>query len=397
MNPDAPRAQLPGLTSIRFLAAVWVAIFHAQAMRIFFGPEWFQLLASIGDMGVHFFFVLSGFIMVYTYSGRRESLRDFWQTRFARIYPAFIFSLLLMTPGFFYVSLKMDVAKVVPEWVWPAAHLKLSVLLALALLQTWIPQNAMAWHMPTWSLSNEAFFYFLFPFLLPVFGRFSKKQLLAIVPACFILGVAASGVYNWIQPDGPMARNSHQIVPWLYFLKFHPLSRVAEFLLGMACGVLFVRGERNHRWAWPLVVAGVAMAAAAGTVLHRNPELVLHAAVIAPAFAAIIYGVALRPTGLGLMETKFFVLLGEASYSFYLLHSMVISAFGAFFHDTSGGLRHQNLFVLLPVLATTALVSIGVYKFIEQPLRRVLRPKRAVKKEEPAPAVPPGGGIGVPA
>ena len=92
MNPDAIRPQLPALTSIRFLAAAWVAIFHAQAMRVFFGPEWFQLVAYIGDMGVHFFFVLSGFIMVYTYSGRLESRRDFWQARFARIYPCLLYT-----------------------------------------------------------------------------------------------------------------------------------------------------------------------------------------------------------------------------------------------------------------------------------------------------------------
>ena len=387
INPEAFRPQLPALTSIRFLAAAWVAIFHAQAMRIFFGPVWFQLIASIGDMGVHFFFVLSGFIMVYTYSGRLESRRDFWQARFARIYPAFIFSLLLMAPGFYYVSLKLDVTKIVPEWVWPAAHLKLTTVLALTLLQTWIPQNSMALHMPTWSLSNEAFFYFLFPFLLPVFSRFSRKQLLAIVPACFILGATASILYNWIQPDGPMARNSHQIVPWLYFMKFHPLSRVAEFLLGMACGVMFLQRQHNHRRAWPLIAAGVALVVVAGTFLHRNPELVLHASVIAPAFAAIIYGVALRPAGLGVLETKWFVLLGEASYSFYLLHALVISAFTRYFQDASGALRHQNALGLLLVMGTTAAVSIGVYKLIEKPMRRVLRPKPAAGKESaPAPA-----------
>ena len=387
MSLDAPRPQLPALTSIRFLAAVWVALFHAQAMRVFFGPEWFQVFASIGDMGVHFFFVLSGFIMVYTYSGRLESRRDFWQARFARVYPAFIFSLLLMGPGFFYVSLKMDVAKVVPEWVWPAQHLKVSVLLALTMLQTWIPRNAMAWHMPTWSLSNEAFFYFLFPFLLPVFGRFSRKQLLAVIPACFILGIAASGLYNWYQPDGPGARNSHEIVPWLYFIKFHPLSRVSEFLLGMACGMVFVQSQRKRSLGWPLIAVGVALTGVAGTLLHRNVSLVLHPAVIAPAFAAIIYGVALRPMALGALENKFFVLLGEASYSFYLLHSGVIGAFGMYFHDASGALRRQNALGLFLMLATTALVSIGVYAGIERPMRRVLRPKKKERAATP-PATP---------
>jgi peptidoglycan/LPS O-acetylase OafA/YrhL len=380
MTLDAPPPQLPALTSIRFLAAAWVAVFHAQAMRVFFGPEWFQVLASIGDMGVHFFFVLSGFIMVYTYSGRLDSRLDFWQARFARIYPAFIFSLLLTAPGFFYVLLKLDVAKIVPEWVWPAHHLKVSIPLALTMLQTWIPQNSMAWHMPTWSLSNEAFFYFLFPFLLPVFGRFSRKQLLAIVPACFVVGIAASVLYNWYQPDGPLARNSHQIVPWLYVMKFHPLSRMWEFLLGMACGMIFLRSQRNQSLAWPLIATGVALAAVAGTLLHRNVALVLHPAVIAPAFAAIIYGVALRPAGIGVLETKFFVLLGEASYSFYLLHTMVIGGFGKYFRDASGNLRHQDALGLFLMLGTTALVSIGVYKGIERPMRRILRPKREGQK-----------------
>jgi peptidoglycan/LPS O-acetylase OafA/YrhL len=386
MSPDFRRPQLPALTSIRFLAAVWVAIFHAQAMRVFFGPEWFQVVASIGDMGVHFFFVLSGFIMVYTYSGRLQSRREFWQARFARIYPAFIFSLLLMGPGFLYVSLKMDVAKVVPEWVWPAQHLKLSAVLALTMLQTWIPRNAMAWHMPTWSLSNETFFYFLFPFLLPVFGRFSRKQLLAIIPACFFLGLAASIFYNVYQPDGPGARNAHQIVPWLYFMKFHPLSRMWEFFLGMACGTIFFGAQNQSRLAWPLIAAGLAFTSVAGALIHRNPELVLHPAVIAPAFAAIIYGVGLRPAGLAALENKFFVLLGEASYSFYLLHGLVIGLMGKFFHDAAGVPRHQNALGLLLLLATTALVSIGVYKGIERPLRRILRPKR--RELQPAPILP---------
>ena len=90
MNTTQSRPQLPALTSLRYLAAVWVAIFHAQAMRAFFGPEWLQPIGMVGYLGVSFFFVLSGFILVYTYAGRVVSLREFWQLRFARIYPAFV-------------------------------------------------------------------------------------------------------------------------------------------------------------------------------------------------------------------------------------------------------------------------------------------------------------------
>jgi len=388
MNLTPTRSQMPALTSLRFLAAAWVAIFHAHAMKAFLGPAWFQHIAVIGYLGVNFFFVLSGFILVYTYSDRMVSLREFWQSRFARIYPAFLFSLLLAAPGFFYVCLKMDVAKTVPEWIWPAAHLKIAALTTLAMVQTWIPQNSMAWHMPTWSLSNEAFFYLLFPFLLPAFGRFSRRQLLAILPTGFVFGLIVTGLYNGIQPDGALPVDPHAIAPWQYFVKFNPLLRLPEFLMGMACGVLFVRNGHSRKFAWPLLVGSVGMIALAAAILDRNSSLLLHAAVLGPAFAAMVYGVALRPAGLGFLEKRFFVLLGDASYSFYLLHSMVIGAFTGFFHDAAGNLRYQNpLWFLLPV-ATITLISLLVYRFIEQPMRRVLRPKRKVESEE-GPATAP--------
>jgi peptidoglycan/LPS O-acetylase OafA/YrhL len=379
MDPDSRRPLLPALTSVRFLAAAWVAVFHAQAMKIFVGPAWFQSLSSIGYLGVNFFFVLSGFILVYTYSGRTISRRRFWQARFARIYPALAFSLLLMTPSFFYVCLKMDVARVVPEWVWPAAHLKLSALLTVLMLQTWIPQNSMAWHMPTWSLSNEAFFYLLFPFLLPVFGRLSRKSLLAVLPAGFFFGVAISAIYGWLQPDGAIALNSHVIATWRYFISFNPLLRLPEFLMGMACGVLYLRSGRDRRRAWPLILAGSAMVVVMAVILHRNPNTVFHAALLGPAFAAIIFGAALQPAGLAVLGKRFFVLLGDASYSFYLLHPMVIAAYTRFFQDRAGNLRHQNLPGIVLLLATISAVAILSYKLIETPLRRVLGPKRDEK------------------
>ena len=391
MNTAQSRQQLPALTSLRYLAAVWVAIFHAQAMRVFFGPEWFQPIAMVGYLGVSFFFVLSGFILVYTYADRTVSRREFWQLRFARIYPAFLFSLLLTGPGFFYVCLKLDVAKTVPEWIWPAAHLKIAAITTLAMVQTWIPQNSMAWHMPTWSLSNEAFFYLLFPFMLPAFLRLSRKQLAAVLPVGFAFGLFVTLLYRAWNPDGALALDAHAIAPWQYFVKFNPVLRLPEFLMGMACGVLFLRSTPKRRWAWPLILGGVAMVAVAATVLHRNPFLLLHAAVVGPAFAAIVYGVALQPAAGALLENRFFVLLGDVSYSFYLLHPLVISSYIGFFHDGAGGLRRQNpLWFLLPI-ATITVISFLVYRFIEQPMRRVLRPQRKEKAQQIALATPRKG------
>src|SRR5438105_5116432 len=95
MNIEASRPRLPALTSLRFFAAFHVFIFHVQAIVAVFGPAWYQRLASIGYVGVSFFFVLSGFILVYTYEGKPIMARDFWRARFARVYPAYAFALLL--------------------------------------------------------------------------------------------------------------------------------------------------------------------------------------------------------------------------------------------------------------------------------------------------------------
>ena len=131
MDLSDARPRLPALTSLRFFAAFHVVIFHFQAMQIFIGPAWFQKLSSIGYVGVSFFFVLSGFILVYTYAGRPIVLNNFWRARFARIYPSYAFSLLVTAPFFFYAVLTMNI----PFFVWAKAHLKLASALVLSLLQ----------------------------------------------------------------------------------------------------------------------------------------------------------------------------------------------------------------------------------------------------------------------
>ena len=69
MELNANRPRLPALTSLRFFAALHVVIFHLYTMHITAGPVWYQRLSSIGYVGVGLFFVLSGFILVYTYAG----------------------------------------------------------------------------------------------------------------------------------------------------------------------------------------------------------------------------------------------------------------------------------------------------------------------------------------
>jgi peptidoglycan/LPS O-acetylase OafA/YrhL len=68
------------------------------------------------------------------------------------------------------------------------------------------------------------------------------------------------------------------------------------------------------------------------------------------------------------------VLFGDASYSLYLLHQVVIPMF--FFRE-GGRIVHPTIPWIILAVSTALGVSILVYRFIEQPLRRKLNPRRA--------------------
>lgn len=382
MDLEATRPRLPALTSLRFFAAFHVVIFHFLAMQIIRGPAWYQKLSSIGYVGVTFFFVLSGFILVYTYAGRPMILKDFWRARFARIYPAYAFSLLITGPWFFFAVLMLDV----PFFAWAKAHLTLTCGLVLSLLQAWVPQAALSWNPVAWSLSVEAFFYLLFPFFLVFLVRRSQTQLFLIAAGSWLVTLVLSGSYVIRNPDHLTVVNADVLgASWLNALKFNPLARLPEFLLGMACGFLFLRSQRDSKHALPLVFSGIAAFALVVGFSNVIPYPILHTALLGPAFAAIVYGLALRPKWGAFLENRLLVLCGDASYSLYLLHSMIM---GMFFFGRTGQLQHQSVLGVLVFVLIAITISALVYRFIEEPARRKLNPRRrsqVVGMETPPP------------
>jgi peptidoglycan/LPS O-acetylase OafA/YrhL len=144
------RTTMRSLTGIRFFAALYVVVYHL------FGPQFPHKVWPIrnfvlsGHIGVSFFFILSGFVITYQYSCRIDGAADrksFFWAPFARIYPTYIIALLatvLLTNN--------------------SEGLVASTLL----IQSWFPSLALTPNGPGWSLSNEAFFYAVFPFALPL-------------------------------------------------------------------------------------------------------------------------------------------------------------------------------------------------------------------------------------
>src|SRR4051812_44149081 len=150
----------------------------------------------MGSTGVTCFFVLSGFILVYTYGGEHLRLGHFWQARFARIYPAYLLVLLLTAPFFFTDPANM------PFYEWSKHHLAAASILAVAMLQAWVPRAALTWNPVCWSLSVEAFFYLLFPFILLRSKALTRAQLLVGIVLLCSLSLLVSVTFVVLHPDG---------------------------------------------------------------------------------------------------------------------------------------------------------------------------------------------------
>jgi peptidoglycan/LPS O-acetylase OafA/YrhL len=398
LNVETARPRLSELTSLRFFAALHVMFFHAYAMRAITANGWLRQISSIGYVGVSLFFVLSGFILVYTYAGAPMVPAGFWRARFARVYPAYLFSLLFCAPFFFYAATHLPI----PFFAWASHHMKLASILPLVLLQSWVPPGAMSWNPVAWSLSVEALFYFLFPFLLPLLAKRSRGALLGVASLCWAAGLSLTGWYALSNPDHLTAVDSDQLNAfWLNVIKFFPLMRLPEFILGMATGLIFLKSgthrspaaksnsSRGTLAAW-LLAFGLLAGAAAAIFSAQIPFAILHTALLAPAFAALVYGLALQPKWTAFLRWSPLVLLGNASYSFYLLHSNIM---GMYFFGSTGQMTHTSFAGVVGAFALVTIASLLVFRFIEEPARRKLRGKTLLKNPETPPELAGGAPV----
>jgi peptidoglycan/LPS O-acetylase OafA/YrhL len=247
-----------------------------------------------GYIGVSLFFVLSGFILTYTYIVGEATLRggsaNFWRARFARIYPVYIFALLLSAPLF----VKRFATS--PVSAMETGHAALGALLTPLLLQAWWPTAACQWNCAAWSLSAETFFYALFPILGIWLARKSPKVVLIAASAIWLISLVWPVLYLWIAPDGAAHVTERTKLFWLMGLKYNPLVHVGEFSVGIFCGLIFLRRSgretsfMTHAWIGFVMLASIAVLMLSNWV----PYPLLHSGILAPLFAILIYNLACR-------------------------------------------------------------------------------------------------------
>jgi peptidoglycan/LPS O-acetylase OafA/YrhL len=390
MSFHGDRPPLPSLTGIRFIAAFLVVLFHANIEIQTSGARHNRGVPELthGYIGVSLFFVLSGFILTYTYLRADSTLRgarwSFWRARFARVYPTYVFALLLSAPLF----VKRFAAAPVSSF--EAGHAVLGALLTPVLLQAWWPTAACQWNCAGWSLSVEAFFYAMFPILAVWLARRSHIRALIAATAIWLASLACPLLYLWITPDGVAHVTEASKLFWLTGLKYNPLVHVGEFSVGILAGLTFLRRSASETSAMMRVWIALTILACI-VVLVSSPWLpypLLHSGVLAPLFAILIYSLACRDTrgARTVVSSPVMVRLGECSYALYLLHPSII-AYSSVIARHVGVAGNELYAVLALSIACSIAASMFVFDRIEEPARRWLRSREQRTENLPHTAI----------
>jgi peptidoglycan/LPS O-acetylase OafA/YrhL len=352
----AHRKSLDALTGIRFFAAFYVVMFHSQVSAVLLDHGYAPIgyFFQNGHLAVPLFFLLSGFILSYTYEGQIErpgGVRRFWEARFSRLWPLYFISLLL--------------SSLPPLQATPAPG---SAIASLLMLQAWNPFDvgmAGVWNAVCWTLSAEAFFYLCFPWTQRWLEKQKSRSHLAWVALmlfiCILFNLSSHSV-------GTIAVGFYKHLPM-------PLIHLPEFFTGVGLGNYFLghlTAQKEQTEIRLLPGSGIwTYASAIGTLALLCVAANRWTSLVDIGFVALIFGLAAEKTLLSrLLSTKTLLLGGGASYSIYLMQGPV-KAWGnqimAHLHQNSTGLRLALNAVLLLSF------SLLLFKFVEEPTRRLLR------------------------
>lgn len=364
MLSSSAKYELKSLTSLRFVAAFYVFLFHVDARAPLFGEGIVGDFIAEGAVGMTIFFVLSGFILSHAYQTVEFDLRQYFWNRVARIYPIYLLAAVLALP-WLAKDVWQESGLTNPVFAIFAGMILLAT--GLLMLQAWLPQTFGFWNnSASWSISTEAFFYSIFPFSREVISIFQKRQLLVLL-------LTLSALSAMVPTAAIVFSNSPDSFALFYA---SPIFRLPEFLCGIIAHQLVCNLHFNNRIRYSLTVL-VALAILHVALLGEAlPGYTLHNWIVIPGVAAslaLLYDASRR--GSGFFENAGFVWLGKISYCFYSFQFHVLEGLRWLMPiDEMGALTYTLISTAL-LLAVSALA----YHFVEEPARMWIRNRTSKK------------------
>lgn len=356
-------AVIHSLTSLRFVAAAWVVVFHFK--------EYFKgtaldtsPFANYGFLGVDFFFVLSGFVLAHVYWPKLQAGRfDYWNflvRRIGRVYPLHVLTL-VVTLALSIIAAKAGVSYTewnLGEWMkLPKGDILRGLFVHLTMIHAWGSTKGLLFNLPSWSISAEWFAYLLFPVFALAMRPLLRWPVVLLAVSVVLLLVLNTGMLL-------AAKTELLRATW----NFGAVRIVPEFAIGIA---LHRFGERYSLGSTGALAGfAVALAALLMAMWLGAPYVIV---VLLLAAIVALCADAERHGGLRAMQRPFPVLLGEISYSVYLWHfPLGVLAFDALLAGRGSVSGLVGLALIAAVLAGVTFVSWLSYRFVEIPARKAI-------------------------
>ena len=338
---------------LRAISALIVVITHALLHPITYVDI---PIRRFGSFGVVLFFVVSGFIIVYTAGDGPFRRWKFLRRRIERVIPLYW----IVTFGVAFLALAAPSLLKNTTFTWPQFIGSLLFIPHARADGAVVPMMMLGW-----TLNYEMFFYVVFAAMAPLTAGWRVVAVSAVFFGLIVLGAAFSF-------KAPIA--------WFYT---QPV--LITFCVGMTVGFLFLRYP-SKLFAWrmaPLWAASaigfLAVAFAVPYSIAPGPETDVPFALAAASL--IMLGLSTEER---LPKWNFGALLGDASYSMYLVHMYLVAASIIIVRKLTGS-AVPWLDVALS-LALSIGVAIPILQLVDRPIHRALRRLDRSAQRQTAPA-----------
>jgi peptidoglycan/LPS O-acetylase OafA/YrhL len=366
--------EIKALSGLRILAALWVVLFHFRPLLEQAAPGFRSALAPVldsGAQGVDLFFILSGFVLTWSYVERmgphwstRSTLRFLW-LRLARVWPIYLVTMHLAA---LWIIFTLYVGHVPSE----AVHglTAGNYLQQFFLVQLWsVPFfDGTSWNGPAWSISAEWLAYLLFGVLILVIFRIGE---VTRARGLLLLAVAVS-----LPPTLLLLATGQFYTPWSWLPRI-VMQFTAGALACMAVRKLRITGPSRQAAGWTSLLIG------AGIVgllywfdAHPSPKIFDAAGMVDVLFVPLVVTLAIGAGSLpALLSTRPLVYLGHISFGLYMVHEIV--------HTAWIWATQQFEILLVPswwakavvagLVMGALVVAAALYHFVEEPARLWMR------------------------
>jgi len=374
--------EIKALSGLRIVAAVWVVLFHFRPWLEQVAPGFRSALAPVlncGAQGVDLFFMLSGFVLTWNYLDRmgesfsiRSTLHFLW-LRLARVWPVYLVTLHLALAWIIFTLYVGHVPSPVADQLNAVSYVRQVVL-----VQLWFQPffDGSSWDGPAWSISAEWLAYLLFGVLVLAIFRISR--------ATRARGLLWLAIVASLPPALLLLATGHFYTPWSWLPRI-----IMQFTAGaLACAAVrkLQPTDRARRIAGYLSLAlGVGMVGIlyfldANPVPKVSDSSGLVDVLFVPLVMTLAIGVGTLPR---LLSTRLMVYGGYISFSLYMVHELVHTAWNRFTAQFEIVLTPtwSAKLIVVGVLGVAVLGAAALYHFVEEPARIWMR--RMVKTGAP--------------